>query len=123
MNELMIICIAIALCIMILTGFNIVLTTRKNEAMLIAQIEASKVKKTDHITTMKFDDILDIITKLIHFYVSEKILELGLISKNDEEISIVIDNMIIDVSTSVTSSLSNELMNSLLNNLLHPPHY
>ena len=39
MNGLIIICIAISLCIMVLTGFNIVLTTRKNEAMLKAQNE------------------------------------------------------------------------------------
>ena len=115
MNGLIIICIAISLCIMVLTGFNIVLTTRKNEAMLKAQIEASKIKKTDHINTMKFDDILGVINKLINFYVSEKVLELGLINKNDDEISIVIDNMIVDVSTLVTSSLSDKIIEALLN--------
>ena len=83
--------------------------------MLKAQIEASKIKKTDHINTMKFDDILGVINKLINFYVSEKILELGLINKNDDEISIVIDNMIVDVSTLVTSSLSDEIIKALLN--------
>ena len=115
MNELMIVSIVASICIIALVGFNITLTTRKNEAMLMAQIESSKVKRTDHINTMKFDDITDIITKLIHFYVSEKILEMGLIDKNDEELSIIIDNMIIDVSTLVTSSLSEPLLDSLMN--------
>lgn len=115
MNGLMIVSIVTSVCIMVLVGFNIILTTRKNEAMLMAQIEASKVKRTDHITTMKFDDIVAIITNLIHFYVSEKIVEMGLIDKNDEELSIIIDNMIIDVSTLVTSSLSGPLLDSLMN--------
>ena len=115
MNGLMIICIVVSICILVLTGYNIYLTTIKNEAMLKAQIEAAKVKKTEHINTMKFDDIMNIIAKLIDFYVSEKILELGLINKNDDEISIAIDNMVIDVSTYVTSSLSNEIMISVLN--------
>lgn len=115
MNGLMIICIVVSVCILVLTGYNIYLTTIKNEAMLKAQIEAAKVKKTEHINTMKFDDIMNIIAKLIDFYVSEKILELGLITKSDDEISIAIDNMVIDVSTYVTSSLSNEIMISVLN--------
>ena len=41
--------------------------------------------------------------------------KLGLINKNDDEISIVIDNMIVDVSTLVTSSLSDEIIVALLN--------
>ena len=52
MNGLIIICIAISLCIMVLTGFNIVLTKRKNEAMLKAQIEESEDSYKQYIKSL-----------------------------------------------------------------------
>lgn len=99
----------------ILTFLSIHITTRKNEGMIQAQIEASKIKRTDHVNTLSYDALLKIINDIIGFYISDYILIKGLLIKSDDEMSIIIDNVLVDICSSVYSAMSVELRQAMLN--------
>lgn len=112
---LMIIGIIVGICILAATIMNLVITTMKNEGMLKAQIEASKVKRTDHINTLPYDSIVKIINELIGFYISDFVLIKGLDLKKQDELSIAIDSILTEVCVSVYNAMSNELKQAFLN--------
>ena len=114
MNELILIGV-ISICILICSLYTIARTAIKNEKMLEMQIEASKIKKTDHVNTMKFDDITGIINNLINFYTSEEIMRQGIFDKTTDEISLILDKLIIEISTKVTLAMSTELIDAFTN--------
>lgn len=101
--------ILIMVCILACVIFNLRETAKKNEGMLKVQIEAAKVKRTDHVDKLSFDDCIKIINHLIGFYVSSTILLYGLQMKNSDELSTILDELVINISTQVTTAMSNEL--------------
>lgn len=95
--------------------FNLRETAKKNEGMLKVQIEAAKVKGVDHITKMSFDDATKILHHLIGFYVSNAILVNGLLSKDSDQLSTVMDDLLTKICTDVKMSMSEPLKTSFLN--------
>lgn len=107
--------ILLMICILVSLIFNLRETAKKNEGMLQVQIEAAKVKSTEHVTKLSFDDAVKIVNHLIGFYVSNVILMNGLKEKTADEISAVQDSLVINISTQVRLAMSEQLTTSIQN--------
>ena len=62
------------------------------------------------LTSMSYTSIMEIIDKMIHFEVSNTILKNGLRNKTDEELSVILDDYILNISEMVYTSISNDLL-------------
>lgn len=106
--------VIILLSILSFDAYTIFINTRKNEGMIQAQIEAGKVTRSNHVTTLPYDASKKIISDLISMYTADALLVGGFKSKKPEEISLAMDDMTIDICMSVWEAMSNELKQSML---------
>lgn len=95
--------------------FRIKDTEKQNKAMLEMQINASKQASVDHVTKASFDDLLKILDKIIAFHTSGMLVNASKIyDLNSEEKSLMLDDLIVEISTKVSASLSENFMTGLL---------
>lgn len=62
------------------------------------------------LTNMSYTSIMEIVDKMIQFEVSNTILKHGLRNKTDEELSVILDDFILNISETVYTSISNDLL-------------
>ena len=82
------------------------------EQMKVQSIVADKAK-SNYVYNMSYSDLLDIVDKVINFYAADKVINLGLDGKSDEELSVILDDVLIEVCGKTKFSLSSQIKEAL----------
>lgn len=111
---LCIILICFGLCIVGVSLITLILNTRKNETMLEMQINASKLHSTQHVETMKYEDLLKIVETITNFHITKLMTQNMKSMSSDEERSLFIDDCLPQLCVDIYTSLSESFLRGIL---------
>ena len=97
-----------------IASYSIYSNGKKTQDALMIQIEAAKAKKNNHIINMPYKDLLGIVDNLVNFYTKNAVMDFSLSTKNDTELSVVLDDILINICTDVKMSVSKDLHEAIL---------
>lgn len=99
--------------IVALASYAIYSAGKKTQDSLMIQIEAAKAKKNSHLMTIPYADLLGIINNLINFYVKSAVLEFPLTTKTQTELSVLMDDILIQICTNVRMAMSEDIQEAM----------
>lgn len=106
MNELIIgtILATLSICSIMYMGYTIYKDMKSKEQMFEIQITAAKSKSIKD--ALPPSEMYKIVNDMVNFYVSKTVIVSDLEGKSDSELSLLLDNIIISISTEVEIHLS-----------------
>lgn len=115
MNEVLVILLGVVLivlcaCSAVSVAYIIHRDTKSKEQMFEIQLTAAKSKNIKD--ALSPDEMYKVVNTLVHFYVSKTIALSDLEGKSDSELSILLDNIIVSISTEIELHLSDTFKRS-----------
>lgn len=77
------------------------------------QLEAAKAKKNNHIINMSYNDLFSIVDRLCEFHANMALITSSLSSKDSSKLSILLDDVIVNVCTATRLSMSDDLIEAI----------
>lgn len=105
-------CIILLMLLVILTIYNIYRSYINQKQQFELMMEKARVAGNPKINSLSYKELQEIVNQLINFYVTSIFSTSNVRSKPPDELSIILDTMIIDVCANVKISLSTEILNA-----------
>jgi hypothetical protein len=99
-------CIVLLSVLVVLSGYTIHRDTTKMQNNLQLQIAAASAAKKPEIHKLPYAELMKIVNNTIDYYTSQNMEILSFANKSPEEISLVINDLTIEISTKVETSIS-----------------
>lgn len=93
-------------CIVVALVYTIYRDTTKMQNNFNVQIAAAQANQRPEINKLTYQELIKIVNEVINYYTSQNMDVIGLASKNEDEISLILDELTADISTKVKISIS-----------------
>lgn len=102
-----------AVLMVVLTTYTIHRDMTKMDNNLKIQIASASANRKPDIHKMSYEDLMKIVNTTIDYFTSQNMEILALSTKSSEEISLMIDELTVDISSRVVLGLSDEVRGSV----------
>ena len=100
-----ILCIILTAVLIIISVYNIIKDKESKERLFQIQLAGTSVKKLEK-NSPPLDDLYRVVNDLIRFYVSRQLMTTNITAESDQQLSLLMDNIIVTISTEVERHLS-----------------
>ena len=94
--------------------FSMYMVQKRLDNQFKLQIESMKHKKNDYISNKPYSELITFVDTIINAHVINSVVNKALLKKSEEELSIIIDDILIDICTKTKASLSADILTALL---------
>lgn len=98
--------------LIVLSIYTIWRSSLEQKMQFDVKMEIAKSSGNTTIKSMSYKDLQEIVNQLINFHVNSVVSTSNIRDKSTDELSIILDTMIVDVCARVKISLSNDILNA-----------
>ena len=93
--------------------FTMYMVQKRADNQFNIQIESLKHKKNDYISNKPYSELIGLVDNIINAHVINAVVKNALWKKSEEELSIVIDDILIDICTKTKVTLSADILTAI----------